>query len=111
MTLLGGKIALLNKMLVIFEDKYNSADFQLSELISNKNWKEAEQFTLSIKSIAAKIGGNRFADAFAGIETDLTAMKAVLAETKSCNGDLLIFRMEFKKLLSKIALHNRTDHR
>ena len=103
LAMMGGKVSLLNKMLLMFADKYSSADLNLSEFIANKEWVDAQRFAHTVKGISANIAADRLAGISATLESELKAIVQDQSLVKTFDDELLLFSEELKKLLAEIT--------
>ncbi len=102
LAMMGGKVSLLNKMLMMFADKYSSADLHLSEYIANKEWVDAQRFAHTVKGISANIAADELASISGRLETELKHIVQGKSSVKSFDDELLLFSEELKKLLAEI---------
>ncbi|PCJ47551.1 MAG: hypothetical protein COA99_00645 [Moraxellaceae bacterium] len=101
--MLGGKEALLEKMLTMFADKYSSADLQLSELIVSESWVDAQRFAHTIKGISANIAADNLAAISQILENELRDRAQNPGNIKNLDDYLLQFSDALKKLLADIS--------
>jgi len=103
LNMLGGKHSLLEKMLAMFADKYSSADLQLSELIVNESWVDAQRFAHTIKGISANIAADNLAAISQILETELRDRAQNPGNIINLDDYLLQFSDALKKLLADIS--------
>ncbi|MBV1919463.1 MAG: Hpt domain-containing protein, partial [Pseudomonadales bacterium] len=104
LAMMGGKVSLLDKMLMMFADKYSSADLHLSEYIANKEWVDAQRFAHTVKGISANIAADELASISGRLETEIKHIVQGKSLVKSFDDELLLFSEELKKLLAEIIV-------
>lgn len=102
LSMMGGKMMLLEKMLAMFVDKYSSADLYLSELIANKDWIDAQRYAHTIKGISANIAADKLTQVSAEIEKQLKAVVQGESPSAGFDDQLLAFSEALKVLLAEI---------
>ncbi|OUS26257.1 hypothetical protein A9Q99_18670 [Gammaproteobacteria bacterium 45_16_T64] len=102
LSMMGGKMLLLEKMLAMFVDKYSSADLQLSELIANKEWIDAQRYAHTIKGISANIAAENVMKISGKLEKKLKAVVQGESPAAGFDDELLLFSEELKELLAEI---------
>lgn len=107
--MLGGRRPLLLKMLTMFHETYQTADFELGELIQAERWDEAERFAHTLKGLSSNVAAEDFRECAESLERSFKQL-AEGSTTVFNQNQLLRLSEELKLLVRSIeqyqALHS-----